>query len=66
MRLLQLRLCNFRQFHGESPSINLEPMSSARNVVLFHGINGSGKTAILNAFTWVLYGDFPRKSEAEL
>ena len=66
MRLLQLRLCNFRQFHGESPSINLEPMSSARNVVLFHGINGSGKTAILNAFTWVLYGDFPRKSEGRI
>ena len=66
MRLLQLRLCNFRQFYGESPSINLEPMSSARNVVLFHGINGSGKTAILNAFTWVLYGDFPRKSEGRI
>ncbi|MDE2804044.1 MAG: AAA family ATPase [Gemmatimonadota bacterium] len=59
MRLLQLCMCNFRQFHGKTPTINLEPESRERNVVLFHGINGSGKTAILNAFTWVLYGEYP-------
>lgn len=63
MRLLQLRMCNFRQFYGTTPSMNLEPASRERNVVLFHGVNGSGKTAILNAFTWVLYGEHPSGTE---
>ena len=59
MRLLRLGMCNFRQFHGKTPTMNMEPVSGERNVVLFHGVNGSGKTAILNAFTWVLYGEYP-------
>lgn len=62
MRILQIKLRNFRQFFGDTPAINLEPHSRTRNVVLFHGMNGAGKTAILNAFTWALYGDFPRES----
>ena len=63
MRLLQLCMGNFRQFHGTTPKMNLEPVSRDRNVVLFHGVNGSGKTAILNAFTWVLYGEYPSGAE---
>jgi len=43
--------------------MNLEPVSRERNVILFHGVNGAGKTAILNAFTWVLYGEYPSSAE---
>ena len=60
MRLLSLQLHNFRQFRGTTPKLALSVPSSDRNVVLFHGSNGSGKTALLNAFTWGLYGAFTR------
>jgi DNA sulfur modification protein DndD len=56
MILESLQLKNFRQFYGETPKI--EFASGEKNVTVFHGENGSGKTAVLNAFTWVLYGKF--------
>jgi DNA sulfur modification protein DndD len=54
MKLLALRLFNFRQFWGE---VHLDlacikgsatPRSSTATMAL-------GKTTLLNAFTWVLY-----------
>jgi len=51
-----LKIKNFRQFYGESPKI--EFASGKNNVTVIHGYNGSGKTAILNAFTWALFGEF--------
>ncbi|MBD2576596.1 AAA family ATPase [Oscillatoria sp. FACHB-1406] len=56
MKLLSLRLCNFRQFYGTTPEIVLA--SGERNTTVFHGNNGAGKTTILNAFTWILYDRF--------
>lgn len=56
MRLHWLRVKNFRQFYGTSPKI--EFASGEKNVTVIHGYNGSGKTALLNAFTWLLYGEF--------
>lgn len=54
MRLVELRLQNFRQFAGEQ---RLKfAGDTAQNVTLIFGANGSGKTTLLNAFTWVLYG----------
>lgn len=58
MRLIALRLVNFRQFYGATPAIRFS--SGERNVTILHGCNGAGKTALLNAFTWVLYGSFSR------
>src|SRR5690554_1878713 len=56
MKLLSLRLENFRQFENQ---VVLEfAHGPGRNVTVIHGANGSGKTALLNAFTWVLYGQF--------
>jgi DNA sulfur modification protein DndD len=57
MKLTAIRLHNFRQFYGETPEIHLAT-DNHRNTTIIHGNNGSGKTTILNAFTWVLYEKF--------
>jgi DNA sulfur modification protein DndD len=54
MKLKKMILHNFRQFHGKQ-EIDLET-SEESNVVVIHGENGSGKTTILEAFSWCLYG----------
>lgn len=56
MRLMSIQLCNFRQFYNKTPEIVLS--SGDQNTTIIHGNNGSGKTTILNAFTWVLYEKF--------
>lgn len=56
MKLLSLKLCNFRPFHGEHRLLFAKARD--RNITVIHGNNGSGKTAVLNAFTWVLYEKF--------
>ena len=54
MKLLSIKLFNFRQFWGE---VEIELAGrSERSVTVIHGNNGAGKTTLLNAFTWVLYG----------
>jgi DNA sulfur modification protein DndD len=57
MKLTTIRLCNFRQFYGETPEIQIAT-DDERNTTIVHGNNGAGKTTILNAFTWVLYEKF--------
>jgi DNA sulfur modification protein DndD len=57
MKLTTIRLCNFRQFYGETPEIQIAT-DDQRNTTIIHGNNGAGKTTILNAFTWVLYEKF--------
>lgn len=56
MKLISLKLCNFRQFYGRTPEIFLA--SGDQNTTVIHGNNGAGKTTLLNAFTWVLYEQF--------
>lgn len=56
MKLLSIRLCNFRQFYGQTPEVKFA--SGDRNITVIHGNNGAGKTTLLNAFTWVLYERF--------
>ncbi|MEH2102553.1 MAG: AAA family ATPase [Nostoc sp.] len=48
---------NYRPFYGETPEILLASRAG-NNTTVIHGNNGAGKTAILNAFTWVLYEKF--------
>ncbi|MBV5262322.1 AAA family ATPase, partial [Synechococcus moorigangaii CMS01] len=57
MRLLSLRLKNFRQFYGETPALQLASRDR-KKITIIHGNNGAGKTTILNAFTWVLFKKF--------
>lgn len=59
MKLLSVQLNNFRQFRGATPEIRFS-VEGSRNVTVFFGTNGAGKTALLNAFTWALYGTFTR------
>jgi DNA sulfur modification protein DndD len=57
MKLLSLRLRNFRQFYGETPEI-ICAGTERKKITIIHGNNGAGKTTLLNAFTWVLFGKF--------
>ncbi|HKI33247.1 MAG TPA: AAA family ATPase [Gemmataceae bacterium] len=51
----ELTLTDFRQFAGtQSVKFATDPL---KNITVIHGFNGSGKTTILNAFTWLLYGE---------
>jgi len=56
MKLKSIKLCNFRQFYGTTPDIQLS--GNTKNITIIHGNNGAGKTTLLNAFTWVLYDQF--------
>ncbi|MDB9317082.1 AAA family ATPase [Nodularia spumigena] len=57
MKLTSIKLCNFRSFYGTTPEIFLA-VGDTLNTTIIHGNNGSGKTSLLNAFTWVLYEKF--------
>lgn len=59
MKLLSLRAKNFRQFKGTTPEITFAAPGD-HPITIFFGTNGSGKTALLNAFTWTLYGQTSR------
>ena len=50
MRIRKLSLKNFRQFYGEQTILFAD--GEDKNVTVIHGENGSGKTALLNAFKW--------------
>ncbi len=55
MRLKKIIFNNFRQFYGIQ-EIDLD-ISNDKNIILIHGENGSGKTTILEGFSWCLYGE---------
>ena len=57
MKLTSIKLCNFRSFYGTTPEMLLAG-GDVHNTTIIHGNNGSGKTSLLNAFTWVLYEKF--------
>ena len=54
MILNKLEMCNFRQYIGtQEIEFSTDP---EKNVTLLIGVNTSGKTTILRAFEWCLYG----------
>ena len=52
----RLQIKNFRPFYGDQ-EITFAPPGQY-NVTLIHAENGIGKTSLLNALTWVLFGEF--------
>ncbi|MEH7514246.1 AAA family ATPase [Gottfriedia acidiceleris] len=54
MIIESITLNNFRQYY-KIQKIDFS-ISPTRNITVIHGENGSGKTALLNAFSWCLYG----------
>jgi DNA sulfur modification protein DndD len=56
MRIQKLIFKDFRQFRGEQ-SLTFS-YDTAKNVTVVFGTNGAGKTTILNAIQWILYGEF--------
>ena len=59
MKINAVQLTNFRQFYGQTPKIEFST-SRDKNVTVIHGMNGAGKTALLNSLTWLFYGTFSR------
>lgn len=57
MKLFWLKLVNYRQLTGE----NLIEFSTSdeKNITIIEGTTGAGKTTILNAMYWCLYGKEP-------
>jgi DNA sulfur modification protein DndD len=54
MKLSSLELENFRQYYGKQ-KLDFSKVKE-KNITVIFGENGSGKTALLNSFLWVLYG----------
>lgn len=55
MRFHRLFIKNWRSFLG-THAVEFA-IDSTRNITVIVGQNGAGKTALLNAFTWVLFGE---------
>lgn len=59
-----LRITNFRQFYG-TQELDFK-LDKEKNVIIIYGRNGAGKSNILNAMTWCLYGfEIQRKSNIQ-
>lgn len=54
MHILELSMTNFRQFFGRN--VIRFGNRPGQAITIIHGVNGSGKTSILNAFKWAFYG----------
>lgn len=55
MKLYKLTLNNFYRYYGEQTIVF--STESDKNITVLRGENGTGKTTLLNAFYWVMYGD---------
>ena len=60
MRLKALTVRNFRGFGTASETIDLD-----RDLVLFYGPNGHGKTSLAEAIEWLFYGTTKRRQRGE-
>lgn len=53
MKLNSIRVTNFRQYYGDQDAEFSS--TDGRNVTVFHGKNGAGKTSLFSAVNWCLY-----------
>ena len=55
MKLDNIELENFRQYYGKQrAAFSRDP---TRNITVFNGSNGAGKTSLFVAINWCLYGE---------
>lgn len=54
MKLLYIRIINFKQFYGEQ-TVTFSAEDDL-NITVFHGLNGAGKTSLFTSINWCLYG----------
>jgi exonuclease SbcC len=59
---LQLRVCNFMCYRDDVPPLNFEGI----HLACLMGANGHGKSALLDAMTWALWGKARAKRDDEL
>lgn len=57
-----LHMQNFMPYYGDTEIVF--PEDSITNTTIFFGENTKGKTSILNAFRWVLYGEAESKGRS--
>lgn len=57
MNLINLRIENFGPFNGSDHSIEFAHEDSTRNLTLFVGDQGAGKTFIFQLMYWIVFGD---------
>ena len=57
---LRLRLANFLSYGDDAPTLDLEHI----HVACLSGGNGQGKSALLDAMTWAVWGEARKSSEA--
>jgi len=56
MKIIKIELENWRSFYGKHYiDFSCDP---EKPITLLFGANGAGKTSLLNAFTWTIYGEF--------
>lgn len=60
MRLKALTIRNFRGFGAAAETIDLD-----KDLVLFYGPNGHGKTSLAEAIEWLFYGTTKRRQRGE-
>ncbi len=55
LKISSITLKNYRTYYGEKPPI-LISTDAKKPVTVIHGISGRGKTSLLNAIHWCIYG----------
>lgn len=61
MKLSKIKMKNFRQFYGQQEIAFSD--DDEQNVTVVHAENGVGKTTLLNAVLWAMYGKTTTKFE---
>ena len=60
MKIKKAIINNFRCFHGLQTTIEFE---TEGKITLIYGMNGAGKTSMLDFFNWVFYGVEPKDKD---